>query len=279
MSLRVACIQFTAGPHWARHREQVSELIRSAAQSGATLIATPENTGGMQANKAEMIANAPLEAEHPAVADLCALARELSVTLLCGSLAVRQNKGDPRPYNRSLLIGPQGQILARYDKIHLFDVTLPDGTSYRESENIAPGDQAVLTQVGPLRLGLSICYDLRFAALYRLLAQAGAECLAIPAAFTVPTGEAHWHTLLRARAIENGAYVLAPAQTGTHEGGRQTYGHSLMIDPWGRILADAGTNPGVIIADLHPEEVAKARANLPSLRHDRPFSLLVGNNA
>lgn len=271
MKLKAACIQFTAGPDWPSHAEAVVRLVRQAAEAGARLIVTPENTGGIRQDKVRMVAEAPVEAEHPAIAAFTTLAHDLGIWLLCGSVAVRQSATDRLPFNRSILFGPNGRIYARYDKIHLFDVDLPTGEKHRESERIAPGAKAVIAEAAGARVGLSVCYDLRFPHLYRALAKGGAQILTVPAAFTVPTGEAHWEVLLRARAIETGAYVLAPAQTGFHEGGRQTWGHSLIIDPWGRVLADAGTQPGMIMAELDLDEVSKARTAIPSLQHDRAF--------
>src|SRR6476660_2182651 len=176
--------------------------------------------------------------------------------------------------NRSYLITPQGEIAARYDKLHMFDVDLPGGESYRESQYFKPGEKAVLADLPFGRLGLSICYDLRFPALYRALAAAGAEIIAVPSAFTKQTGEAHWHALIRARAIETGAFVLAAAQGGKHENGRETFGHSLVVDPWGRILAEGGSEPGVVLAGIDPAEVAAARARVPSLQHGRRFEVI-----
>ena len=269
MKLTAACIQMTAGPDWASHAEAVTKLVRQAADGGARFIVTPENTGGIRKDKDKAVAEAPVEAQCPAVAALTTLAHDLGVWLLCGSVMVRDKPTDKLPRNPSLLFGPTGRIYARYDKVHLFDVDLPTGEKHRESERIAPGNHAVVADAAGARVGLSVCYDIRFPHLYRALAKAGAQILAVPAAFTVPTGEAHWEVLLRARAIENGAYVLAPAQTGFHEGGRQTWGHSLIIDPWGKVLQDAGTNPGIIMAELDMDEVTKARAAIPSLQHDR----------
>ena len=277
-ALKVAAIQINAGPRWADHRAQLCELIRAAAAQGARFVATPENSSGIMADKQQVLREAVDEAQHPLVADFAALAQELGIHLLCGSLLVKSAQPGLLA-NRSLLFSPQGRITARYDKIHLFDVDLPSGERHRESALMAPGAQAVLADVGGLHAGLSICYDVRFAALYRMLAQAGAQLLLVPSAFTVPTGKAHWHTLLRARAIETGSYVMAPAQTGTHDGGRQTYGHAVIIDPWGEMLADAGTEPGFISADLSVSRVQQVRAALPSLQHDRPFVLapIAGN--
>jgi len=272
-SLKTACVQMTSGPDVTDNLRQAETLIRDAAGKGATLIATPENTCSLRAPSipfSERLEGAYQQDTHPGVPFFAALAAELSLSLLIGSMSVRV--GD-RIANRSFLFSPAGGILATYDKIHLFDVDLPTGDRYRESASVAPGGKAIVAQMPGCRMGLSICYDLRFPHLYRSLAKAGADILAVPAAFTVPTGQAHWETLLRARAIENGAFVIAPAQVGQHEGGRMTYGHSLIIAPWGEVLADAGgDSPGIILADLDLSSVAKARGAIPALTHDRDFS-------
>jgi predicted amidohydrolase len=210
------------------------------------------------------------EKDDAALPQFGALAEELGIWLLVGSLAIKVSEG--KTANRSYLIGPNGRIAARYDKIHLFDVNLPSGETYRESNTVAPGEEAVVASLPWGRVGLSVCYDLRFPQLYRALAKNGAEILTVPSAFTETTGKAHWHVLLRARAIENGCFVIAPAQGGTHANGRKTYGHSLIVGPWGDILAEAGTEPCVISAELDLGEIADVRARLPSLHHDRPFS-------
>jgi deaminated glutathione amidase len=271
--MKIACLQFSARPLWAEHRTEVYALIKAAAAQGAQFIATPENTTGMGQDRAEQLRTAPLEAAHPLVADFSTWAREFGVWLLCGSAAVRNKAGDARLRNRSLLFNPKGEIVARYDKIHRFDAELGAGESYKESAAYDAGERAVLAQAGGFTLGLTICYDLRFGVLHRALAKAGANILCVPAAFAVPTGQAHWHVLLRARAIETGCYVLAPAQCGTHAGGRKTYGHALIVDPWGQILADAGQEPGFITATLDLARVTAVRAQLPCLGHDRDFAL------
>lgn len=269
--LMAACVQVNAGPEMEPNLRVAADLIRRARDSGATLITTPENVSMVVLGRDRLLDRLRPEAEHPAIPVFADLARETGAWLLAGSLGIRLD-GD-RAANRSMLFAPDGAVVARYDKIHMFDVDLPGGESYRESATFQPGETAVLapTPWGPL--GLTICYDLRFAALYRALAQAGAALLTVPAAFTVPTGRAHWHVLLRARAIETGCYVLAPAQCGTHDAGRRTFGHSLIIDPWGEVLADGGEEPGVIVAELDLDRVAEVRAMVPSLRHDRPFAL------
>lgn len=270
--LPVACVQFTAGLQWSDHAEEVARLVRMAAGTGAKFIATPENTGGMVKNREELKEQAPTIDTHPAVPAFSELARETGAWLLCGSVAVRPSATASRPVNRSLLFAPDGSIAAHYDKIHLFDVDLPGGESHRESALFDSGDSAKLADIGGVKLGLTVCYDLRFVSLFRSLAQAGAEIIAVPSAFTVPTGEAHWEVLLRARAIETGAFILAPAQTGLHPNGRRTWGHSLIIDPWGRVLADAGDKPGVAVAVIELNRVREVRQVLPQLEHDKPFS-------
>jgi predicted amidohydrolase len=211
------------------------------------------------------------EDKDPTLSALRDLARKLGIFVHIGSLAIKLT-GD-RAANRSFLIDRAGEIAARYDKIHMFDVDLENGESYRESNNYRPGDTAVLVDLPWGRMGMSICYDIRFPALYRALAEAGAAMLTIPSAFTRQTGEAHWHVLLRARAIENGCYVLAAAQGGRHENGRETFGHSMIVDPWGRILAEAGREPGIVMAEIDPAAVAEARRRIPSLEHGRRFEI------
>jgi predicted amidohydrolase len=226
----------------------------------------------MEANRERLFATIVPEEQDPTLATFRELARALGLYLHIGSLAVKASPD--KAANRSFLIDPRGEIVARYDKIHMFDVNLKGGESYRESNNFRPGDLAVVTDLPWGRLGLTICYDLRFPALYRALAEAGAAFLTVPSAFTRQTGEAHWHVLLRARAIETGCFVFAAAQGGKHENGRETYGHSLVIDPWGRILAEGDTEPGVIFADIDPAQVAAARARIPSLDHGRRFEMV-----
>ena len=247
-----------------------SALIREAAVGGARFIATPENTTLMAADAGAKLASSHSEAGDPALPVFAALAKELGVHLLIGSLAIKVS--ETRTANRSFLFAPDGQVTARYDKIHLFDVALSGSEAYAESNTVAGGASAVLAGTPWGRIGMSVCYDVRFPQLYRRLALGGAFAFTVPSAFTVPTGEAHWHVLLRARAIENGAFVFAPAQGGTHDNGRMTYGHSLIIDPWGTVLVEAGTDPGVIFADIDPAASAAARAKLPNLRHARDFA-------
>lgn len=269
---RAALVQMCAGKSVAANVEAASALIREAAAAGATYIQTPEMTGTMEENRQALFAVLHEEETDPALRAFRRLAAELKVHLHIGSLAIRAS--EHRAANRAFLLGPDGAIEARYDKIHMFDVDLPNGDVYRESEAYRRGELAVAADLPDIRLGLTICYDLRFPALFRALAEAGAGMIAVPAAFTQPTGEAHWHILLRARAIETGSYVLAAAQCGTHENGRRTFGHSLIIDPWGTILAEAGTEPGFITAEIDPAKVKAVRSRIPSLENGRRFELV-----
>jgi predicted amidohydrolase len=268
----LACIQITATDDVAGNIEATSRLIREARAAGADLISTPENTGIMAARGEETRAAAKPEAEHPALLAYRALAAELKCWLHIGSIGC-EVPGETRIANRGFMIRPDGSIAASYDKIHMFDVDLPSGESYRESRRFRPGNAACLVDLPWGRLGMTICYDMRFPYLYRALAHAGAELLAMPSAFTKPTGQAHWHVLLRARAIENGAFVFAAAQCGTHPGNRRTYGHSLIISPWGEVLADGGEEPGFVMAEIDMAKVAEARRQIPSLTHDRDFTM------
>ncbi len=265
-----ACIQNEAVADMGASVAAATELVRAAHAAGAELICLPEYFACLKADAAGFEVGAHGEAAHPALSHYRDLAAELGAWLLLGSLAI--TAGPEKIFNRSYLLDPTGAVAARYDKIFLFDVDLEGGESYRESALIEPGARATLAPLPWATLGLTICYDLRFPQLYRSLAQAGAEVLTVPAAFTETTGQAHWHVLLRARAIETGCYVLAPCQCGDHGGGRATYGHSLIVDPWGRVLADAGEGPGYVLAEIDPAEAAKARAMIPSLDHDRPFA-------
>lgn len=270
---RAALVQLRSGRDVAANLEQVERLIRDAAARGADLILTPENTGLMELRSASLFANTGVEQGNMALERLRSVARDLKVWLQIGSLAIQV--ADDKVANRSYLIGPDGGIVARYDKMHMFDVELPGGESYRESKNYAAGSDAVLADLPWGRIGLTICYDLRFPALYRALAHAGADFITVPSAFTQQTGEAHWHTLLKARAIETGTFIFAAAQGGMHETGRATYGHSLIISPWGDVVAEAGIDPGVVCADIDPAQVAEARARIPSLTHDRDFEIVM----
>jgi predicted amidohydrolase len=270
---RVGLVQLRSGRNVDANLAMAERLIRDAARGGAVYIQTPENTAVMELEPERLFAAIQPEAESVALSRFKSLAAELSVWLHIGSLAVKL--GPDRVANRSYLIAPSGEIAARYDKLHLFDVDLAGGESYRESRLYQCGDKAVVAELPFGRLGLSICYDLRFPALYRALATAGAQAIAIPSAFTKQTGEAHWSVLLRARAIENGAFVLAASQGGLHENGRSTYGHSMVVSPWGEVLAEAGSDPGVIFADLDLKESEAARARIPSLKHAARFDLQV----
>ena len=269
--LKAALVQLRTPATQAGALAQVGPLVRQAARGGAQLIATPEATNILQRDKAKLFeAVRPLD-EDACVTGLRALASELGVWILIGSALVRREDGQLA--NRSTLVGADGEVKATYDKIHMFDVDLPTGERHRESALYTPGERAAVAETPWGKLGLSVCYDVRFPHLYRALAKAGAEILAVPAAFTRPTGEAHWEILLRARAIETGAFVLAPAQGGLHEDGRGTWGRSLVIGPWGEILAKAEDDePGVIAADLDLDAVAKARAAIPALVNDRAFA-------
>jgi deaminated glutathione amidase len=272
-----ACIQFTAGPDPEPNLRTVSELIRRARGAGADLIMTPEASNLIESGKRRR-EKARREADDPFLAGMRDLARETGAWILVGSLVIDpagEAGADPseeRLANRSFLIDAAGAIVARYDKIHMFDIDLPGGESYRESNSYRPGEATVVAETPWGRLGMSVCYDVRFPHLYRALAHAGADFLAVPSVFTVPTGRAHWHVLLRARAIESGCFVFAPAQWGEHAGGRKSYGHSLIVDPWGEILADGGEEPGFVTARIDPARIAEARGMVPSLQHDRAFT-------
>ncbi|MBS9478230.1 carbon-nitrogen hydrolase family protein [Ancylobacter radicis] len=272
-----ALVQMRTQKSIAANVAAASALIRAAAAEGASYIQTPEMTGTMEENREALFAALHPEETDPGLAAFRALAAELKIHLHIGSLAIRAS--EHRAANRSFLLGPDGAIVARYDKIHMFDVDLPNGDVYRESAAYRPGELAVVEDLPAIRLGFTICYDLRFPALFRALAEAGAGMIAAPAAFTQVTGEAHWHVLLRARAIETGCFVLAAAQGGTHENGRKTFGHSLIIDPWGTILAEAGTEPGFITALIDPAKVTAVRTRIPSLQHGRRFEMLAPADA
>jgi deaminated glutathione amidase len=269
---KAAMIQMRAGLSPAANLEAAVRMVGEAKAAGAEYVLTPEMTNIMEVKRERLFSNIVTEEADTSLATLRELARKLGITIHIGSLAIKLTPD--RAANRSFLIDPKGEIAARYDKIHMFDVDLEGGESYRESRTYRPGEQAVLSDLPWGRLGLTICYDLRFPALYRALAEAGATMLTIPSAFTQQTGEAHWHVLIRARAIENGCFVFAAAQGGKHENGRETFGHSLIVDPWGRILAEGGTEPGVVMAEIDMAEVAKARARIPSLQHGRRFEIV-----
>lgn len=272
-TVRVGLVQARSPATPEAALDHLVPLVREAAAGGARFVLTPEASNMMQRRRDARDAHLADEASDPVVAGLSALAAELDIWLLIGSAMVRTGRDDDdRAANRSLLLDPSGRMVARYDKLHVFDVDLPGGESYRESASVRPGEAAAVAETPFGRLGLSICYDLRFPQLFRALARAGAEIITVPAAFTVPTGRAHWETLLRARAIETGAFVLAPAQGGTHEDGRATWGHSLVIDPWGEVIARRDDDAtGVLLADLDMSAVGRARAAIPSLSHDRDF--------
>lgn len=274
---KAACLQNCATPDVEENLAVSEKLIRAAAGAGANLICLPEYFSGLSIEGAIVKPVAFPEASHPVLPALAELARELGLWIQLGSLGVTSS--DDRVYNRGYVLDPSGAIVARYDKIHMFDVDLGKGQSYRESATISPGHQAVIAQTAWGQLGLSICYDLRFAALYRSLAKAGAQMLSVPAAFTRMTGEAHWHVLNRARAIENGCYVFAPCQYGTLTGGGECFGHSLIVDPWGSVLADGGTEEGYIIAEVDMRAVTEARQRIPALSHDRHYDLVTRKQA
>jgi predicted amidohydrolase len=268
-SFTVACIQTTTVTDIDRNLDLLRPMIRQAAGAGANFITMPENATMLDRKRPAILSKAREEADHPAIPFMAEMARETEAWLLAGSLTIRLDEGQVA--NRSFLFDPSGAVAARYDKIHMFDVDLASGERYRESSYVRSGEEGVLASMPWGLLGMTICYDLRFTALYRALAQGGASFLTVPAAFTHFTGKAHWHVLLRARAIETGCFVIAPAQTGTHEDGRRTYGHSLIVAPWGEVLADAGEAPGVITAEIDLAKVEEARGMVPSLRHDREF--------
>jgi len=269
MRLRAACIQLTSGPSLKDNMDGAGQLVSRACDQGANFVFLPENVGLLGPGGVMREQAAP-EDKHRALLEFKALAARLGLWILVGSLAVKRE--DNGLANRSYLIDPSGSLVSQYDKIHMFDVDLPNGESYRESDNYVAGTQACLASTPWGILGLTICYDLRFPHLYRALAKAGAEIISVPSAFTCTTGKAHWHVLLRARAIETGCFIIAPAQCGNHYGKRFTYGHSLIVDPSGTILAEAQDEPCFVIADLDLELVRLARSSLPSLQHDRDYT-------
>jgi deaminated glutathione amidase len=271
-TFKAAMIQMRSGIEPAANVDAAARMIGEAKSAGADYVQTPEMTNIMEVKRERLFSTIVPEEQDASLATFRELARKLGIFVHVGSLAIKA--GPERAANRGFLIDPRGDIAARYDKIHMFDVDLSGGESYRESRTYRPGELAVLSDLPWGRLGVTICYDLRFPALYRALAEAGATMLAIPSAFTKQTGEAHWHVLNRARAIENGCFVFAAAQGGKHENGRDTFGHSLIIDPWGRILAESATEPGVVMAEIDIGEVAKARARIPSLQHGRRFEIV-----
>ncbi|MEN3290214.1 MAG: deaminated glutathione amidase [Bradyrhizobium sp.] len=270
-SFTAAMVQMRTGLLPEPSLAQASRLIREAAAQGADYVQTPEVSNMMQLNRTALFEHLQSEQDDASLKAYRALAAELKIHLHVGSLALRFS--EEKAVNRSFLIGPEGNILASYDKIHMFDIDLPGGESYRESANYQPGETAVISDLPWGRIGLTICYDVRFPALYRALAETGASFITVPSAFTRKTGEAHWHTLLRARAIETGCFVFAAAQCGLHENKRETFGHSLIVDPWGEVLADGGTEPGVVLARIDPSKVETAHNTIPSLQHGRRFSV------
>jgi deaminated glutathione amidase len=274
--MRAGLVQLSVGDDPAANLPQTLSLVREAAAGGAGFVLTPECTNALSSNRDHQRAVFHHEDTDPTLAALRAEARDLNVWLLVGSLGMLTDDADGRFANRSFLIGPDGSVVARYDKIHMFDVNVSETEVYRESAGYRPGERAVLVDTPFGKIGLSVCYDVRFGQLYRALAQAGAQIITVPAAFNHITGAAHWETLLRARAIETGCYILAPAQTGFHPEtagkGRRTHGHSLVVAPWGEVIADAGIDTGVIYAEIDLAQVASARQRVPSLTHDRRFS-------
>jgi len=268
----VACIQLRTGNDVATNLETVVDFIREAAGKGADYIITPETSTLMEMNTKRLFAGTAFEHDEASIGLFSDLAAEFGIWLHIGSLAIKLS--DTKVANRAYVFTPEGKTAATYDKMHMFDVDLSGGESYRESKNYQPGDKAVLVDMPWGRVGLTICYDLRFPHLYRAMAQNGAGYLTVPAAFTRNTGKDHWHILLQARAIENGCFVFAPSQGGTHENGRETYGHSLIISPWGDILAEADEEPGIIMATIDPALIEQARARIPALQHDRPYELV-----
>lgn len=269
--LNIACLQTRPKPDFGSAITEALALAETAVSVGADLIALPEYCGGLKTQGAAFAPPAEIEAKHPVLLELQQFAERQAVWVIVGSVAITGPGG--KIYNCSFTIDHQGRIISRYKKIHLFDIELSSGEVYRESALVAPGNEAVVFDSPFGRIGHSICYDLRFPSLYRKLSQAGAEILLVPAAFTKKTGEAHWHALNRARAIENGAYVVAPCAIGLVDGGGESYGHSLIVDPWGEVLADGGTLPGVVHATIDLDLVATVRGRIPSLKHDRDYTL------
>jgi deaminated glutathione amidase len=271
MSFKAALIQLRSSREMAPNLVEATKFIRQAASQGATFISTPEMTNIFEPDRERLRAVVKPEVEDSSVRGYSELAAKLGVWLHIGSVALKSEDG--KLVNRTVLFNPKGEVVARYDKIHLFDVDLPNGDTYRESDTYAGGVEAVTVATPFCTLGLSICYDVRFPRLYNLLATAGANVLLVPAAFTVPTGKAHWHVLLRARAIETGSYVIAAAQGGTHDSGRETFGHSKVVNPWGQVIAEAGVDPEYLLFEIDPAEAIAARSRIPALVHAREFSL------
>lgn len=270
--MKIAVLQMTAGIDPAENAAALVQAVRDAREGGAEMLFTPEMSNLIDRNRARAAETIRSEGEDFVLAQLCAAATEHGLWVHLGSLAVKGDVPDGKWRNRAFVIAPDGSIAARYDKIHLFDVDLASGESWRESAVYEGGAQAVAVRLPTAILGLSICYDIRFSAVYSALSRAGADIIAVPAAFTVPTGQAHWHVLLRARAIENACFVVAAAQTGTHQDGRSTYGHSLVIDPWGDVLLDMGEEPGLGFADLDLARIAEVRNRVPVIANRRPVA-------
>ena len=269
MELLIANCQYTALADERATCDIVLTMMAEAAEKGADMICLPECASRLDPVKASLIANSQTEDNSDSLAIFRDAARQHKTWVLIGSLLLKSEQTDDMLVNRSYLITPDGDIRARYDKIHMFDVSVNDGQNYQESRTFIAGDRSLLVQMDGWRLGMTICYDLRFPYLYRQLAQHGADMITIPTAFTKVTGTAHWHSLMRARAIENGVFIVSPAQTGTHAAGRQTYGHALVVDPWGNILSDAGTEQALTLTTINLDAVAKARAAIPSLKKGR----------
>jgi len=272
-SLKVAAIQMTSSPDIDENLDKAEGFVRQAAGNGANFILTPENTCSIRYPINDDLGGGFSIDTHPAIPRFSALSKELSITLVIGSISVKLND-ENKHHNSSIVFSPDGYIKATYNKIHLFDVQIPNGESHKESDSVKAGEEVVVVNVNDnFSAGLSICYDLRFPHLYRDLVKSGANIICAPAAFTVATGKAHWEVLLRARAIETGSYVIAAAQTGEHEGGRKTYGHSMIIDPWGWILAQKEDGEGIIYANLEKEKISRARNIIPALTHDRDYKV------
>lgn len=267
-----ACVQLRSNRDVAANSAAAEALIREAAATGADYVQTPEMTNLLERSREDLMAKIRVEGEDPSLARFRELAAELDIWLHIGSLAILLEPG--KAANRGFLIGPDGSLKARYDKIHMFDVDLPNGESWRESATYRPGCESLVADLPFARLGMAVCYDVRFPALFRAQARAGAEVLTMPAAFTRQTGEAHWHVLQRARAIENGAFVISSAQGGKHEDGRETYGHSLIVNPWGAVIAELDHDePGFVTARIDTEETQKARQRIPAIANERDFTL------
>lgn len=271
--MKIALLQMNAGLDPQANADAIVAAVAEAAEQGAAMLFTPEMSGLVDGDRKRAVTLIRSEGEDVVLSAVREAARAHGIWVSIGSLALASGSGDGRSANRAFVIDNQGEIVARYDKIHLFDVDLPTGESWRESSAYVPGKEAVVVQTPVGMLGLSICYDIRFPALYAALTEHGARILAIPAAFTVPTGKAHWHVMQRARAIEGGCFVVSAAQTGVHEDGRETFGHSLVVDPWGEVLLDMGTEPGVGFCEIDPQQVTEVRSRVPALAHRRPIAM------